>query len=86
MADDWLQDPSLSAEETLRRFRALKPTLTVGPRGTATATTASKTYVYGWCPGCCSLHRMDDCPDAETDDGCICCEAISVPEFPRRDA
>lgn len=29
--DDWVQDSSLSREETLRRFRALGPEPTIGP-------------------------------------------------------
>jgi hypothetical protein len=31
MEKDWLEDDSLSAEETMRRFRALGPQPTVGP-------------------------------------------------------
>jgi hypothetical protein len=31
MEKDWLEDDSLSAEETMRRFRALRPQPTVGP-------------------------------------------------------
>jgi len=31
MEKDWLENDSLSAEETLRRFRALGPRQTVGP-------------------------------------------------------
>jgi hypothetical protein len=28
---DWVDDDTMSAEETMRRFRALKPTRTTGP-------------------------------------------------------
>lgn len=35
MATDWVEDSSLSADETLARFRRLKPEPTVGPKSTA---------------------------------------------------
>lgn len=55
MATDWVQDETLSAEETMAKFEALKPEPTAGPlqRGYAVTTDAPPWTVQG-------VRRLED--------------------------